>query len=163
MAGFKWIRTYHAAAATPLDARPDRRWASALWQATKALITGTGVAVALLLFDETRTTGLPLAVLFAGLTGAAFAAPITAWAATRRAGTLVPVDQPLRDHAALPVRRRVLPDRSAARRGCSGSPRPRRSGMASSCAATPSTHRLRARQHRRCTSATCWCSSWAAG
>jgi lipooligosaccharide transport system permease protein len=42
------------------------------------------VAMALLLFDETRSTGLPLAVVFAGLTGAAFAAPITAWAATRK-------------------------------------------------------------------------------
>ncbi len=82
-AGFKWIRTYHAAAATPLT--PGQIAAGiALWQATKALITGTGVAVALLLFDQTRTTGLPLAVVFAGLTGAAFAAPITAWAATRQ-------------------------------------------------------------------------------
>ena len=40
--------------------------------------------MALLLFDQTRTTGLPLAVVFAGLTGAAFAGPITAWAATRK-------------------------------------------------------------------------------
>lgn len=83
MAGFKWMRTYQAAAATPLT--PGQIAAGvALWQATKALITGTGVALALLLFDQTRTTGLPLAVVFAGLTGAAFAAPITAWAATRQ-------------------------------------------------------------------------------
>jgi lipooligosaccharide transport system permease protein len=82
MAGFKWTRTYHAAAATPIT--PGQIAAGiGLWQWTKAMITGTGVAVALLLFDETRSTGLPLAVLFAGLTGAAFAAPITAWAATR--------------------------------------------------------------------------------
>jgi lipooligosaccharide transport system permease protein len=83
MGGFKWIRTYHAAAATPLT--PGQIAAGVgLWQATKALITGTGVALALLLFDQTRTTGLPLAVVFAGLTGAAFAAPITAWSATRQ-------------------------------------------------------------------------------
>jgi lipooligosaccharide transport system permease protein len=82
MAGFKWIRTFHAAAATPLS--PGQIAAGVgLWQATKALITGGGVALALLLFDATRSTGLPLAVVFAGLTGTAFAAPITAWAATR--------------------------------------------------------------------------------
>ena len=82
MAGFKWMRVYHAAAATPLTAG-DIAAGVGLWQFTKALITGGGVALALLLFDETRSTGLPLAVLFAGFTGAAFAAPITAWSATR--------------------------------------------------------------------------------
>jgi lipooligosaccharide transport system permease protein len=82
MAGFKWSRTYHAAAATPLT--PGQIAAGiGLWQATKALTTGAGVALALLLFEQTRSTGLPLAVVFGGLTGAAFAAPITAWAATR--------------------------------------------------------------------------------
>jgi lipooligosaccharide transport system permease protein len=82
MAGFKWFRTYHAAAATPLS--PGQIAAGVgLWHATKALITGGGVATVLLLFDDTRSSGLPLAVLFAGLTGTAFAAPLTAWAATR--------------------------------------------------------------------------------
>jgi lipooligosaccharide transport system permease protein len=82
MAGFKWIRTYHAAAATPLS--PGEIAAGVgLWHATKALITGAGVAAVLMLFDDTRSAGLPLAVLFAGLTGTAFAAPLTAWAATR--------------------------------------------------------------------------------
>jgi len=82
MAGFKWFRTYHAAAATPLS--PGQIAAGVgLWHATKALITAGGVAAVLLLFDDTRSSGLPLAVLFAGLTGTAFAAPLTAWAATR--------------------------------------------------------------------------------
>ena len=82
MAGFKWFRTYHAAAATPLS--PGQIAAGVgLWHATKALITGTGVAAVLVMFDDTRSSGLPLAVLFAGLTGTAFAAPLTAWAATR--------------------------------------------------------------------------------
>lgn len=82
MVGFKWARNYHAAAATPLS--PGQIAAGvALWQTTKALITAAGVAVALALFPDTRTTGLPLAVVFAGLTGVAFAAPLTAWSATR--------------------------------------------------------------------------------
>jgi lipooligosaccharide transport system permease protein len=80
--GFKWGRGYHAAAATPLT--PGQiAGGVALWQTTKALITGTGVAVALCFFSETRTWGLVPAVLFAGLTGIAFSAPLTAWTATR--------------------------------------------------------------------------------
>src|SRR4029077_15062128 len=45
MLGFKYGRGYHAAAATPLS--PGQIAAGvALWQATKSLITGTGVALA---------------------------------------------------------------------------------------------------------------------
>jgi lipooligosaccharide transport system permease protein len=82
MLGFKWGRAYHAAAATPLT--PGQiALGVALWQTTKSLITGTGVAVALCMFPETRTWGLVPAVAFAGLTGIAFSAPMTAWTATR--------------------------------------------------------------------------------
>jgi lipooligosaccharide transport system permease protein len=81
-AGFRWGRTYHAAAATPLS--PGQIAAGVgLWQITKAFITGSGVACALLLFSETRTPWLPLAVVFGAITGAACAAPITAWSASR--------------------------------------------------------------------------------
>jgi lipooligosaccharide transport system permease protein len=80
--GFKWQRSFHAAAATPLT--PGQIASGvALWHTTKALIAATGVAMALLLFDETRSTGLPLAVAFAGLTGVAFSAAIMAWSASR--------------------------------------------------------------------------------
>jgi lipooligosaccharide transport system permease protein len=80
--GFKFGRVYHAAAATPLT--PGQIMAGvAMWQATKALITATGVALALCLFPETRTWGLVPAVVFAVVTGIAFAAPMTAWSATR--------------------------------------------------------------------------------
>jgi lipooligosaccharide transport system permease protein len=82
MLGFKWGRSYHAAAATPLTPG-EIVGGVALWQLTKALITGAGVALALCLFPETRTWGLVPAVLFAGLTGIAFSAPLTAWTATR--------------------------------------------------------------------------------
>jgi lipooligosaccharide transport system permease protein len=82
MLGFKYGRGYHAAAATPLS--PGQIAAGvALWQATKSLITGTGVALALCFFPETRTWGLVPAVVFAMFTGIAFAAPLTAWTATR--------------------------------------------------------------------------------
>jgi lipooligosaccharide transport system permease protein len=80
--GFKWGRGWHAAAATPLT--PGQiAGGIALWQTTKALITGSGVALALVLFPETRTWGLIPAVVFAALTGIAFSAPLMAWSATR--------------------------------------------------------------------------------
>jgi lipooligosaccharide transport system permease protein len=82
MGGFKWMRTFHAQAATPLS--PGEITAGlALWQTTRALIAVSGVAVVLTFFAETRSPGLLLAILFGGLTGVAFAAPITAWASTR--------------------------------------------------------------------------------
>jgi lipooligosaccharide transport system permease protein len=82
LGGFKWQSGYHAAAATPLTPA-EIAIGVGLWHATKALIAGTGVAMALLLFDDTRSPGLPLAVLFGGLTGLAMASLITAWTATR--------------------------------------------------------------------------------
>jgi lipooligosaccharide transport system permease protein len=80
--GFKWGRSYHAAAATPLT--PSQIMAGvAMWQTTKALITASGVALALCFFPDTRTWGLVPAVVFAVFTGIAFSAPLTAWTATR--------------------------------------------------------------------------------
>src|SRR5262245_5668084 len=82
LVGFKYGRSFHAAAATPLT--PGQiAGGIALWQTTKALITATGVALALCLFPETRTWGLVPAVAFAVFTGVAFSAPLTAWSATR--------------------------------------------------------------------------------
>jgi lipooligosaccharide transport system permease protein len=82
LGGFKWQRTFHAQAASPLS--PGQITGGlALWQTTRALISVAGVATVLLFFPETRTPGLALAVLFGGLTGVAFAAPISAWTATR--------------------------------------------------------------------------------
>jgi lipooligosaccharide transport system permease protein len=82
MGGFKWLRTYQAAAATPLSPA-QIAGGVALWHVTKALIAGSGVAVAISLFSSTRSLGLPLAVVFAALTGAAFSAPVSAWSASR--------------------------------------------------------------------------------
>ena len=82
LGGFKWQRTFHAQAASPLSPG-EITGGLALWQTTRSLISVSGVALVLAFFPETRTPGLLLAVLFGGLTGVAFAAPITAWTATR--------------------------------------------------------------------------------
>lgn len=82
VAGFKWQRDYHAAAATPLSPG-EIAGGVALWHTTKAVIAGTGVATVLLVFPSTCSAGLPLAVVFGGLTGIVCSAPIMAWSATR--------------------------------------------------------------------------------
>jgi lipooligosaccharide transport system permease protein len=82
MDGFMWSYSYRAMASTPLGAR-DIVAGVALWHATRAAIGVTGVAAVLVLFDDTRSAGLLLAIPFAVLTGLAFAMPITAWSSTR--------------------------------------------------------------------------------
>lgn len=82
MDGFMWSNHYRAVAATPL--RPvDIVNGLMLWHATRAAIAAVGVAVALLLFDDTRTFGLLPAIAFAVLTGLAFTMPVSAWSSTR--------------------------------------------------------------------------------
>ena len=89
MAGFRWMRVYHAQAATPLT--PGEVMAGvALWHATKAAIAVTGVAAVLVLFDGTRSWGLLLTIPVGTLTGVAFASPMTAWSATRETDTSFP-------------------------------------------------------------------------
>ncbi|MGA1440621.1 MAG: ABC transporter permease [Ilumatobacteraceae bacterium] len=89
LGGFKWMRGFHAQAASPLSPR-QIAGGVALWQATKALIAVTGVTSVLVLFDGTRGWGLLLAVPFGVLTGMAFAAPITAWSASRESDNSFP-------------------------------------------------------------------------
>lgn len=85
MDGFMWSNAFRSMYATPLE--PGEIVAGvALWQATRALIVGGGVALSLLLFDATRSWGLLPAVAFAVLTGLAISLPITAWSASREAG-----------------------------------------------------------------------------
>ena len=59
---------------------------SALWQATRGLLSSAGVAAVVVLFDETRTWGLLPAVVFGAMTGLAVSLPLTAWSASRQAG-----------------------------------------------------------------------------
>lgn len=85
MDGFEWSNAYRSMYATPLDPG-DIAAGTALWQATRGLIAAGGVALALLLFDDTRTWGLVPAIAFGVLTGLAVSLPITAWSASRQAG-----------------------------------------------------------------------------
>ncbi|MEJ7800486.1 MAG: ABC transporter permease [Ilumatobacter sp.] len=89
MGGFRWQRSFHAQAASPLSPG-EITGGLALWQTTRSIISVGGVAVVLAFFSETRSPGLALAVLFGGLTGVAFAAPLTAWSATRERDTSFP-------------------------------------------------------------------------
>lgn len=89
LGGFKWMRSFHAQAATPLTPR-QILGGVALWQTTKAFIATTGVTTVLVLFDGTRGWGLLLAVPFGILTGVAFSAPVTAWSASRETDNSFP-------------------------------------------------------------------------
>lgn len=89
MGGFRWQRAFHAQAATPLSPG-EITGGLALWQTTRATISVAGVAAVLSLFNEIRSPGLLLAIPFGGLTGVAFAAPITAWSATRESDRSFP-------------------------------------------------------------------------
>lgn len=85
MDGFNWSNAFRAMYSTPLQ--PGQIAAgTALWQATRALISGGGVALVLMLFDDTRGPGLAPAVAFGVLTGLAISMPITAWSASRSMG-----------------------------------------------------------------------------
>ena len=89
MDGFRWTEGFHATAATPV--RPvDLVSGIALWVATRAVIASGAVAIVLVLFDETRSWGLLLAVGFAVLTGLAFAVPLAAWTSTREGDASFP-------------------------------------------------------------------------
>jgi lipooligosaccharide transport system permease protein len=78
MGGMKWDRSYHAMAATPLTPG-DIVGGHLVWIALRALVGGTAVAVALALFPETRSWGLPIAVVAGALVGLAFAMPLMAY------------------------------------------------------------------------------------
>lgn len=80
--GFIWTRTFFAQASTPLSSG-DIVAGLGLWHATKGMLASAGVALVLVLFPTTRTWGLVPAMVFGALTGVAFAAPLTAWAAWR--------------------------------------------------------------------------------
>jgi lipooligosaccharide transport system permease protein len=87
--GFLWSNRYRSMAATPITPT-EIATGLALWHATRTSIGVTGVAVVLLLFEETRSWGLLVAVPCAVLTGLAFALPISSWSATRQNGAAFP-------------------------------------------------------------------------
>jgi lipooligosaccharide transport system permease protein len=82
LGGFKWDRSYLAMVATPLDAL-DIVVGHFAWIAFRVTIACAAVAAVMTLIPDTRSTGLPLAVLFAILTAVAIGMPTAAYAATR--------------------------------------------------------------------------------
>lgn len=77
MAELKWTRGYHGMAATPLSAG-DIVIAHGTWMALRCGLATAAVSVALALFPDTRSWGLPAAVAVSMLVGLAFAMPIMA-------------------------------------------------------------------------------------
>ncbi|MDQ3937216.1 MAG: ABC transporter permease [Chloroflexota bacterium] len=83
MAGIVWLRTYEAMLATPAGVR-DILLGHLAWVAVRlTMVAGVFVAV-MFLFGAVTTPLAVLALLPAVLTGFAFAAPITAFAATQK-------------------------------------------------------------------------------
>jgi lipooligosaccharide transport system permease protein len=82
MGGFKWQRHFHAAVATPI-----RSWDIVVgwlaWEGFRIFLTTTVFLGISVLFGAVRTPLAVLAIPAAVLTGLAFGAPITAYAATR--------------------------------------------------------------------------------
>ncbi len=82
MDGFSWSNAYRAQIATPLSPR-DVAAGLMLHYAIRVGISSGGVALVLVLFDDTRGPGLIAAVPAGILTGLAFSMPLCAWTATR--------------------------------------------------------------------------------
>ena len=78
LASVKWIGTYKAMLAAPLEVR-DIAFGHLLWIAARITLTATVFAVVIVLFGAAPTAGIALAVPAAVLTGMAFAAPIAAF------------------------------------------------------------------------------------
>jgi lipooligosaccharide transport system permease protein len=82
MGRFKWERSYHAQVATPLT--PDHLvFGHLAWMTIRMLMTTGAIAVVFLLFGDTRSTGLLIAIPAAVLAGLAMAMPMTAVSVTR--------------------------------------------------------------------------------
>ena len=82
MGAMRWMRVYHAQAATPLRV-DDVFHGHVLWMVTRCAMTSAPMLLAAIVLGATESALTPLALPAATLTGAAFAAPIAAWAATQ--------------------------------------------------------------------------------
>src|SRR4051812_40930629 len=86
MGGFVWQRRYHAMFATPIE--PAEIALSQLaWSATRLVIVTTIFFGVMVIFGAVTSPLAVLAIPAAVLTGLAFGAPITAYAATRKVMT----------------------------------------------------------------------------
>jgi lipooligosaccharide transport system permease protein len=82
LGSFKWIRNYHAMAATPLTPA-DILAGHMLWIASRVLMACAAYLAIVAAFGAARTPLAVLALPVCLLVGLAFALPITAYAATR--------------------------------------------------------------------------------
>jgi lipooligosaccharide transport system permease protein len=83
LAGFHWVRRFHAMYATPLT--PYSIAAGLLaWIGTRATLVGGIFMVVIVLFGAAATPGILLTVPVATLTALAFAGPIAAYMSTQR-------------------------------------------------------------------------------
>ena len=83
MAGFRWVRRYHAMYATPLTPAAIT-FGQLAWIATRAALVGTIFAGVIVLFGAAATPGIVFAVPVGILTALAFASPIAAYMSTQR-------------------------------------------------------------------------------
>jgi lipooligosaccharide transport system permease protein len=82
LGGFKWTRTFIGAAATPLE--PGHIVGGKLtWVGARALLVSSAYLLVAAVFGAVTRASAVWAIPVAALTGLAFAAPATAWAATR--------------------------------------------------------------------------------
>jgi lipooligosaccharide transport system permease protein len=83
MAGFQWSREFRAVIATPAGSR-ELAVGFLAWVGLRLLAVGAIFVAIMVAFGAVRSPLVLLAIPAAALTGLAFAAPITAFAATRR-------------------------------------------------------------------------------
>lgn len=81
--GIQWYKTYDAMVSTPISARAIVVGQLA-WVATRLALVSTVFLIVIVAFGASTVGGAILSLPFAVLTGLAFAAPITAFAATQR-------------------------------------------------------------------------------
>jgi lipooligosaccharide transport system permease protein len=82
MGGFRWMRTFHAMAATPISAF-DVYIGNVVWICLKTALAATAFVLVATVFGGIESVGAVLAIPAAALCAAAFAAPLSAYAATR--------------------------------------------------------------------------------
>lgn len=82
MDNFKWSQSFRAMGATSLTSGAIVNGAIT-WELVRGVVSGGGVAVVLVFFDDTRSWGLVAAVAFGAVASLAFALPVAAWSASR--------------------------------------------------------------------------------
>ncbi|HWL34628.1 MAG TPA: ABC transporter permease [Frankiaceae bacterium] len=90
MGAMRWMRVYHAQAATPLGVA-DVFHGHLLWMLSRVAMTSAAMLLAATILGVTDSLLAPLVMPAAVLTGAAFAAPIAAWSVTQEGDGLFSV------------------------------------------------------------------------